>query len=61
MEGKLKLIARITANIGRIITGIEPSCTRLGKALSTGIGVVIGETAVIGDGCTYITASHLVV
>ena len=52
---RLKLIARITANIGRIITGIEihPAAT-IGEKLfiDHGIGVVIGETAVIGNNCT---------
>ena len=46
---------RITANIGRIITGIEiHPAAKIGKKLfiDHGIGVVIGETAVIGDGCT---------
>lgn len=54
-KAKLKLIARITANIGRIITGIEiHPAAKIGKKLfiDHGIGVVIGETAVIGDGCT---------
>ena len=54
-RAKLKLIARITANIGRIITGIEiHPAAKIGKKLfiDHGIGVVIGETAVIGDGCT---------
>lgn len=54
-KAKLKLIARITANVGRIITGIEiHPAAKIGKKLfiDHGIGVVIGETAVIGDGCT---------
>ena len=54
-KAKLKLIARITANIGRIITGIEiHPAAKIGKKLfiDHGIGVVIGETAVIGNGCT---------
>ena len=54
-KAKLKLIARITANIGRIVTGIEiHPAAKIGKKLfiDHGIGVVIGETAVIGDGCT---------
>lgn len=54
-KAKLKLIARITANFGRIITGIEiHPAAKIGKKLfiDHGIGVVIGETAVIGDGCT---------
>ena len=54
-KAKLKLIARITANIGRIITCIEiHPAAKIGKKLfiDHGIGVVIGETAVIGNGCT---------
>ena len=54
-KAKLKLIARLTANIGRLITGIEiHPAAKIGKKLfiDHGIGVVIGETAVIGDGCT---------
>ncbi len=54
-RAKLKLIARITANIGRIITGIEiHPAAKIGKKLfiDHGIGVVIGETATIGDNCT---------
>ena len=53
-RAKLKLIARITANIGRIITGIEiHPAAKIGKAFyRSWYRVVIGETAVIGDGCT---------
>jgi len=54
-NAKLKLIARITANLGRIFTGIEiHHAAKIGKKLfiDHGIGVVIGETAIIGDGCT---------
>ncbi len=54
-KAKLKLVARIIANFGRIITGIEiHPAAKIGKNLfiDHGIGVVIGETAVIGDNCT---------
>lgn len=51
----LKALARTIANIGRIFTGIEihPAAT-IGKGLfiDHGTGVVIGETAVIGDDVT---------
>ncbi len=52
---KLKLIARILSQIARFLTGIEihPGA-KIGKNLfiDHGIGVVIGETAEIGDDCT---------
>jgi serine O-acetyltransferase len=51
----LKLIARFLSNVGRILTGIEihPGA-RIGKGffIDHGLGVVIGETAEIGDGVT---------
>lgn len=51
----LKTIARILANIARILTGIEihPEA-KIGERLliDHGTGVVIGQTAVIGDGVT---------
>ncbi len=51
----LLLFARFFANISRIITGIEihPAAT-LGRRLfiDHGVGIVIGETARIGDDCT---------
>lgn len=51
----LKWLARFIAHIGRWLTGIEihPGAT-LGRRLfiDHGMGVVIGETAVIGDDCT---------
>lgn len=50
-----KTPARLWAHIGRAFTGIEihPGAT-IGKNLfiDHGMGVVIGETATIGDGCT---------
>ena len=51
----LKLIARIVSHTARFITGIEihPAVV-VGKRvfIDHGLGVVIGETAEIGDGCT---------
>lgn len=51
---KLFFLARLVAEISRWLTGIEihPGAT-LGKRLviDHGMGVVIGETAVIGDDC----------
>ena len=48
------LVPRLIAHAGRLATGIEihPGAT-IGEALfiDHGMGVVIGETAVIGDGC----------
>ena len=50
-----RLIAKIISQIARFFTGIEinPACF-IGKGLliDHGIGVVIGETAIIGDDCT---------
>lgn len=50
----LKLIARFLSQIARFITGIEihPGAT-IGKRLfiDHGMGVVIGETTIIGDDC----------
>ena len=50
-----KFWARIISQISRFFTGIEihPACF-IGKGLliDHGSGVVIGETAIIGDGCT---------
>lgn len=51
----LFLLARSTSHIGRFLTGIEihPGAT-IGKRLfiDHGMGVVIGETTIIGDDCT---------
>ncbi|MCY7316320.1 MAG: serine O-acetyltransferase [Rubrivivax sp.] len=48
-------LARFTSNIGRFLTGIElhPGAT-IGRRvfIDHGMGVVVGETAEIGDGCT---------
>ena len=50
-----RIVAKIVSQISRFFTGIEihPACL-IGKGLfiDHGMGVVIGETAVIGDGCT---------
>ncbi|MBC7945174.1 MAG: serine O-acetyltransferase [Burkholderiales bacterium] len=50
-----KLLARFVSHIGRALTGIEihPGA-RIGRRLfiDHGMGVVIGETAEIGDDCT---------
>ncbi len=51
----LKWLARLGSNIGRWLTGIEihPGAS-IGRRffIDHGMGVVIGETAVIGDDCT---------
>ncbi|HET7095137.1 MAG TPA: serine O-acetyltransferase [Thermomicrobiales bacterium] len=52
---RLKLIGRVVSNVGRFITGIEihPGATiGRGVFIDHGMGVVIGETAIIGDDCT---------
>ena len=51
----LKLIARIMSNISRFLTGIEiHPAVKIGKNLfiDHGMGVVIGETSIIGDNVT---------
>ena len=52
---KLKWLARLFAHIARWLTGIEihPGAT-IGRRffIDHGMGVVIGETAEIGDDCT---------
>ncbi len=51
----LKWIARIISHVGRIISGVEihPGA-KIGRKffIDHGMGVVIGETAEIGDNCT---------
>lgn len=51
----LKTLARVVAHGGRLLTGIEihPGAT-IGQRvfIDHGFGVVIGETAVVGDDCT---------
>ena len=52
---RLKWLARFTSHIGRWLTGIEihPGAT-IGRRvfIDHGMGVVVGETAEIGDDCT---------
>ena len=52
---RLRWLARIVANVSRLLTGIEihPGA-RIGRRffIDHGMGVVIGETAEIGDDCT---------
>jgi serine O-acetyltransferase len=52
---RLKLIGRLVSNFGRFFTGIEihPGA-RIGRGvfIDHGMGVVIGETAIVGDNCT---------
>ncbi len=51
---KLRTLARLWAHIGRLLTGIEihPQA-QIGKNcfIDHGMGVVIGQTSVIGDNC----------
>lgn len=51
----LKLLGRVVSHASRLLTGIEihPAAT-IGKRLfiDHGMGVVIGETSIIGDDCT---------
>ncbi len=51
----LPILPRFFANISRFLTGIEiHPAARIGKGvfIDHGMGVVIGETAQVGDGCT---------
>src|SRR5207244_3951176 len=52
---KLRWLGRFTSHLGRWLTGIEihPGA-KLGSCvfIDHGMGVVIGETAEVGDGCT---------
>jgi serine O-acetyltransferase len=52
---KLKWLARLLSNVARLFTGIEihPGA-QIGRRffIDHGMGVVIGETAVVGDDCT---------
>ncbi|MGQ5523594.1 serine O-acetyltransferase [Chitinimonas sp. PSY-7] len=54
-RNNFKWLARFTSHISRFLTGIEihPGAT-IGRCvfIDHGMGVVIGETAVIGDNCT---------
>ena len=60
---RLKWLARMSSHLGRWLTGIEihPGAT-IGRRffIDHGMGVVIGETAEIGDDCTlYHGGNHL--
>lgn len=49
-----RLLARVTSHMGRFVTGVEihPGATiGEGVFIDHGMGVVIGETAKVGDGC----------
>ena len=49
---RLHLLARLVSNVGRLLTGIEiHPAAQLGRRviIDHGMGVVIGETAVVGD------------
>ena len=55
MKANLKLLARFVSHLGRMLTGIEiHPAAKIGRRLfiDHGMGVVIGETAVIGDDVT---------
>jgi serine O-acetyltransferase len=51
----LRLLGRFTSHLGRFLTGIEihPGA-KIGSCvfIDHGMGIVIGETAEVGDGCT---------
>ncbi|MEE8345780.1 MAG: serine O-acetyltransferase, partial [Dehalococcoidia bacterium] len=50
----LRLPARLISHLGRALTGIEiHPCAQIGEKffIDHGMGVVIGETTVIGDNC----------
>ncbi len=52
---RLYWLGRFTSHVGRFLTGIEiHPCARIGSCvfIDHGMGVVIGETAEVGDGCT---------
>src|SRR5688572_13140367 len=51
----LRWLARFTSHAGRFLTGIEiHPAAKIGRRvfIDHGFGVVIGETAEVGDGCT---------
>src|SRR4051812_17265493 len=54
-QRRLFLLGRLVSHLGRVATGIEiHPAARIGQRLfiDHGMGVVIGETAEIGDDCT---------
>ena len=57
----MRLVARLLSHAGRMITGIEihPGA-RIGKGvfIDHGMGIVIGETAIIGDYCLLYQGSN---
>lgn len=51
----MKWLGRFVSHVSRVLTGIEiHPAAQIGEAvfIDHGMGVVIGETAVVGDGCT---------
>ena len=58
----MKFIARWVSQTGRFFTGIEiHPAAKIGRGvfIDHGMGVVIGETAVVGDNCTIYQGSTL--
>lgn len=54
-EAQVPLLPRLLSNVGRFLTGVEiHPAAKIGKGvfIDHGMGVVIGETAEVGDGCT---------
>lgn len=54
-QWQFKWLARVLSNVARLFTGIEiHPAAQIGRRffIDHGMGVVIGETAVIGDDCT---------
>ncbi len=57
-----KWVARFVSNFARWFTGIEiHPAARIGERVffDHAMGVVVGETAEIGDGCTQVCIHHL--
>ena len=57
-----KWLARMVSHLARWLTGIEiHPAAHIGRRffIDHGMGVVIGETAVIGDDCTPVSYTHL--
>lgn len=53
--GGFKLVGRLVSHLGRFLTGVEihPGATiGSGVMIDHGMGVVIGETAIVGDNCS---------
>jgi serine O-acetyltransferase len=52
---RLFLLARLLSQLSRLLTGVEIHPAALigrGVFIDHGMGVIIGETAIVGDGCT---------